>query len=69
MPKIVIADTTPLFYLHRVGCLDLLQKLYGQITVPRAVVEELREGGKQGEDVPQLPAHRSFSAGEFTDNC
>jgi uncharacterized protein len=41
MPDIVVCDTSPLFYLHRTGYLELLRKLYGEIVVPQAVVAEL----------------------------
>ena len=54
MPEITIVNTSPLFYLHRLGLLELLKKLYGHITVPEAVKKELKEGQAQGEDVPQL---------------
>ena len=54
MPEITIVNTSPLFYLHRLGLLELLNRLYGQITVPEAVKKELEEGQAQGEDVPQL---------------
>jgi uncharacterized protein len=52
MPDVVICNTSPLFYLHRLGRLDLLQKLYVEVTVPQAVVGELRAGREQGEDTP-----------------
>jgi len=54
MPERVISHTSPLFYLHRLGRLDLLQKLYQRIMVPNAVVDELQAGREQGEDVPDL---------------
>jgi len=54
MPEITIVNTSPLFYLHRLGLLELLKKLYGHITIPEAVEKELKEGQAQGEDVPQL---------------
>jgi len=54
MPELVITNTSPLFYLHRLGQLELLHKLYGRILVPEAVVEELKAGGDQGEDVPDI---------------
>jgi uncharacterized protein len=34
--------------------LDILNTLYGDITVPEAVAGELDQGRSQGEDVPQL---------------
>lgn len=60
MPKIVVSNTSPIFYLHRVGYLELLKRLYREIIVPNAVIEELEEGRKQGEDVPD-PDHRKIS--------
>ena len=54
MPEITIVNTSPLFYFHRLGILDLFQKLYGRIIVPEAVKKELDEGQTQGEDVPML---------------
>ncbi len=54
MPEITIVDTSSLFYFYRVGLFELFNKLYGHITVPEAVKNELNEGQTQGEDVPQL---------------
>ncbi len=55
MPKrSVIVNTSPLLYLHQVGCLELLQKLYQNIYVTNAVQEELDVGKNQGIDVPQI---------------
>ena len=54
MPEVVISNTSPIFYLHRLRLLDLLQKLYQEIMVPKAVVAELEAGRRQGEDVPEL---------------
>jgi predicted nucleic acid-binding protein len=53
---LVISNTSPIFYLHRIGQLDLLRQLYGQVIVPEAVVAELEAGSRQGEDVPDLPS-------------
>ncbi len=50
----VIVDTSPLQYLHQVGLLDLLRRLYGQITVPGAVVRELAAGQAQGIVLPDV---------------
>jgi predicted nucleic acid-binding protein len=54
MPERVISNTSPLFYLHRLRRLDLLQRLYQQVLVPEAVVDELNAGRDQGEDVPDV---------------
>ena len=57
MPEVVISNTSPIFYLHRLRCLDLLQKIYQEIIVPKAVVAELEAGRKQGEDVPAIDSY------------
>ncbi len=57
MPEI-IADTSPLQYLFQVELLNLLQVLYGHITIPEAVSEELAQGRARSLRVPD-PA--SFS--------
>lgn len=62
MHEVVIADTSPLFYLHRLGLINILNKLYGNIIVPRAVINELEQGGLQGEDVPNI---RNYSWIQF----
>jgi uncharacterized protein len=52
----VIVNTSPLLYLHQVGQLELLQKLYSVVTVPLAVTRELEVGTQQGIDVPKIDA-------------
>lgn len=54
MPELIISNTSPLFYLYRLGHLELLQKLYGHIVIPEAVVDELEAGREQGEEVPNI---------------
>lgn len=54
MPENVIVNTSPIFYLHRLRLLEILEKLYGTIIVPSAVINELEQGKVQGEDVPDL---------------
>jgi len=57
MHKNVIVNTSPLFYLHRLECLYILEKLYGEIVIPQAVVNELLEGKRTGEDVPEVSSY------------
>ena len=57
MPEVVISNTSPIFYLHRLRLLDLLQKLYQEIIVPKAVVAELEAGRRQGEDAPEIDSY------------
>lgn len=54
LSRLVISNTSPLFYLHQINRLDLLQTLYGQITVPTAVQRELQAGQAQGLSVPPV---------------
>jgi predicted nucleic acid-binding protein len=55
MPEtLVIVNTSPLLYLSQVDRLELLQQLYGTITVPPAVPQELETGKLQGVDVPEV---------------
>lgn len=51
MPE-AISNTSPLLYLHRAGALKWLPSLFGRVWVPDAVAEELKEGQRQGYDVP-----------------
>ena len=41
----VVSDTTPFISLSAVGKLELLPQLYGDVTIPEAVVKELDAGG------------------------
>ena len=42
---LVVADTGPLHYLILIGQVDLLQRLFGAITIPTAVRDELDQPG------------------------
>ena len=52
----VIANTSPLQYLHQVGQLDLFPKLFGRIIVPDAVVAEITAGRQLGVSLPEPDA-------------
>jgi len=39
---IVVSDTSPLNYLVLVGAIDVLPKLFGEVYVPLAVIQELQ---------------------------
>ena len=58
MPELVICNTSPLFYLHRLRRLEILQQLYHHLVVPEAVRDELHVGRAQGEDAPELEAYK-----------
>lgn len=53
MPK-AIRNTSPLFYLYRIGKLALLPKIFSEIWTTTAVVLELNEGQQHGYDVPSI---------------
>lgn len=74
MPKVIV-NSTPLIVLSNVGKLDLLKRLYGEITIPEAVWNEVtqREDSacrvlKRGESwihierVKDLSQNRIFSS-------
>lgn len=54
--RLVISNTSPLLYLHQIGRIELLKKLYGAVVAPPAVERELRVGSAKGVDVPDLSA-------------
>lgn len=51
MPK-AISNTSPLLYLHRIGVLDWLLKIFDEVYTPDAVKNELLAGYNKGYDVP-----------------
>jgi predicted nucleic acid-binding protein len=40
--RLVVADTSPIFYLLSTGQIELLPRLFGKVFIPDAVQEELR---------------------------
>jgi len=50
--KKAISNTSPLLYLHRIGCLDWLPSMFSEIWVPGAVIQELKDGIQRGYDSP-----------------
>lgn len=51
---IVIADTTPLISLMKVGHLSLIQQLFGEILIPNAVYKELVSNTKFPDESRQI---------------
>ena len=47
-----ISNTSPLLYLYRIGTLNWLPQLFGEIWIPPEVAHELQEGRRGGYDVP-----------------
>ncbi len=58
---VVVSDTSPITNLAAVGHLDLVQMLYGQITIPEEVRDELVLGGAGNNP----GAHEVLTAGWF----
>lgn len=51
---IVVADTTPLISLMKIGRLDLIQQLFGEVKIPKAVYGELVYNTKFPEESRQI---------------
>ena len=54
---IVVSDTTPLISLLKTGCLDTLEKLFGEVRIPDAVFEELTSNPRYKDEAATI---RSF---------
>lgn len=53
---IVVADTSPMLHLGRIGRLDLVPTVVGRVTIPRTVWGELVQAGTRPEVVAALHA-------------
>jgi predicted nucleic acid-binding protein len=51
MPE-VISNTSSLLYLYRIGAIEWLPKLFDEVWIPEAVINELSAGQLKGYDVP-----------------
>ena len=51
---IVISDTTPIISLLKANHLDLLQRLYGNVLIPKAVYRELTENPTYSEEAKAI---------------
>lgn len=69
----VVSDTSPIYYLLRIGCIDILPDLFGQVLIPHAVREELihpgagHEIGRWVSRPPSWLALIAVTETEFTD--
>ena len=52
MAKLIISNTSPLLYLHRIDALNWLPMLCEEVWIPQAVKQELSEGMRRGYEVP-----------------
>ena len=51
---IVISDTTPLISLLKIGRLDLLEKIFGQVFIPDAVFSELTQNKSYAQEANMI---------------
>jgi hypothetical protein len=51
--KTIVADTSPIIALARIGKLELLRALFGVVLIPDAVYHELTVAGRPGADEVQ----------------
>jgi predicted nucleic acid-binding protein len=55
MPEaVVISNTSPVFYLHQIGRLEVLRDIYGTVIIPPGVERELEAGAAKGLDIPSI---------------
>src|SRR3989344_3955670 len=47
---IIISDSSPIIYLAKIGCINLLESLFNKIIIPTGVYDEILEGKKRGEN-------------------
>ena len=52
---VVISNTSPVFYLHQIGHLEVLKDIYGAVLIPPGVEKELEAGAVKGLDIPSVP--------------
>lgn len=63
----VISDSSPLIALSRIGQLDLLHELYGEVTVPQGVVQEVTGNGAGQPGAEEVSAAKWIIAAEVGD--
>ncbi len=51
---IVVSDTTPIIPLMKIGQLNLIEKLFGEIKIPKAVYTELISNPRFKEEAKQI---------------
>lgn len=56
----IIANTTPLINFAMIGQLELLHSLFGQLTIPRAVIQELEDHQDRYPDVLTMVQQSGF---------
>jgi predicted nucleic acid-binding protein len=62
----VISNTSPLYYLHQVGLLEVLRHLFGRVHTTPQVVEELEAGRALGLNVPDIASLKWIVTGDIS---
>jgi uncharacterized protein len=57
---VIVANTTPLINFAVIGQLDLLNQVFGRLTIPRAVLNELARREQRYPDVLTIVQHSGF---------
>jgi len=50
----VVSDSSPLIHLSKIGQLDILRELFGELIIPEAVYRECVMEGKNREDAKRI---------------
>jgi len=50
----IVSNTSPLYYLHQLGCLEVLRDLFRHVHTTPQVLAELHAGELQGLDIPEV---------------
>lgn len=64
---IVVSDTTPLISLMKIGRLDLVNHLFGEVQIPSAVYEELVSNARFPDESRQIRKCPFIKRVEVTD--
>ena len=64
---IVVSDTTPLITLMKIDKLELLEKLFGEVFIPRAVFRELTANEKFADEARKIESAAFFKVREIAD--
>ena len=64
---IVVSDTTPLITLMKIDKLELLEKLFGEVFIPRAVFRELTANEKFADEARKIESAAFFKVRKIAD--
>ena len=65
---IVVSDTTPIISLMKIERLELLQKLFGVVYIPKAVYQELTENEAFPEEIRMVQECEFLYVGEVSND-